>query len=68
MLKAACPAESPTTPPARLAAIAERLDTLLSAVRLVRAALDDFYGALRDEQKAQFNGIAPVVQNVQPRG
>jgi hypothetical protein len=68
MLKAACPAETPITPPARLAAIAERLDTLLSAVRLVRTALDDFYGSLRDEQKAQFNGIAPVVQNVQPRG
>jgi LTXXQ motif family protein len=63
MLKAACPAETPITPPARLAAIAERLDTLLSAVRLVRTALDDFYGSLRDEQKAQFNGIAPVVQN-----
>ncbi|HEX4553099.1 MAG TPA: Spy/CpxP family protein refolding chaperone [Xanthobacteraceae bacterium] len=68
MLKAACPAETPKTPPARLAAVAARLDTLLSAVRLVRTALDDFYGALRDEQKAQFNGIAPVVQNVQPRG
>jgi hypothetical protein len=67
MLKAACPAEMPATPPARLAAVAERLDTLLSAVRLVRAALDDFYGSLRDEQKAQFNGIAPVVQNI-PRG
>jgi hypothetical protein len=68
MLKATCPAETPTTPPARLAAVAERLDTLLSAVRLVRAALDDFYGSLRDEQKAQFNGIAPVVQNTQTHG
>ena len=37
--------------------------SVLSAVRLVRTALDDFYGSLRDEQKAQFNGIAPVVQN-----
>jgi len=63
MLKAACPAETPITPPARLAAVAERLNTLLSAVRLVRTALDGFYGSLRDEQKAQFNGIAPVVQN-----
>jgi LTXXQ motif family protein len=68
MLKAACPAETAATPPARLTAVAGRLDTLLQAVRLVRTALDDFYGSLSDEQKAQFNGIPPTVQNGQPRG
>jgi hypothetical protein len=56
-LAASCPAELPTTPPARLAAMAKRLDVMLQAVRNVRAALNDFYGALNDEQKAQFNLI-----------
>ena len=68
MLKASCPAEPPATPPARLAAMANRLDTLLQAVGLVRGALNDFYGSLTDEQKAQFNGIPPMVQNGQPNG
>jgi hypothetical protein len=67
-LKASCPSETPATPPARLAAVASRLDTLLAAVQQVHAALNDFYGSLSDEQKAQFNGIPPVVQNGQPKG
>jgi hypothetical protein len=59
MLKASCPAAEPITPPARLEAIANRLDTMLQAVKIVRAALDDFYGKLNDEQKAQFEAIGP---------
>jgi len=68
MLKASCPAEPAATPPARLAAMAARLDAMLQAVQLVHQALNDFYGALTDEQKAQFNGIPPVVQTGAPRG
>jgi hypothetical protein len=56
-LAASCPSELPTTPPARLAAVSKRLDLMLQAVKSVRAALDDFYGDLNDEQKAQFNRI-----------
>ena len=56
-LAAACPSEMPTTPPARLAAVSKRLDVMLQAVKSVRNALDDFYGDLNDEQKAQFNRI-----------
>src|SRR5262249_39085310 len=56
-LVAACPAETPTTPPARLDAIARRLNVMLTAVKSVRSALDDLYGDLSDEQKAQFNQI-----------
>jgi hypothetical protein len=67
-LKASCPAEPPATPPARLAAMATRLDAMLQAVQLVRQALNDFYGSLTDEQKAQFNGIPPTVQNGQTKG
>jgi hypothetical protein len=56
-LAAACPSELPATPPARLAAVSKRLDALLSGVKSVRGALDDLYGELSDEQKAQFNQI-----------
>jgi hypothetical protein len=60
MLKASCPTTEPITPPARLEAIANRLETMLQAVKIVRAALDDFYGKLNDEQKAQFEAIGPA--------
>jgi hypothetical protein len=53
----ACPAALPATPPARLAAISRRLDVMLLSVKNVRAALDNFYNSLSDEQKVQFNMI-----------
>jgi hypothetical protein len=59
MLKAACQAGDAMTPPARLAAAGKRLDAMLQAVKLVRAALEDFYATLSDEQKAQFEAIGP---------
>jgi hypothetical protein len=59
MLKGSCPADDALTPPARLAVVGKRLDTMLQAVKLVSAALDDFYVTLSDEQKAQFEAIGP---------
>jgi hypothetical protein len=60
MLKASCPAEAALlTPPSRLDATGKRLDVMLQAVKTVRTALDDFYGQLTDEQKAQFEAIGP---------
>ena len=59
MLKAACLTDDPLTPPARLAAVGKRLDTMLQAVKTVRSALNDFYGSLSDEQKARFEAIGP---------
>jgi len=58
-LKAACQPGDVMTPPARFAAIGKRLDTMLQAVKQVRAALEDFYATLNDEQKAQFEAIGP---------
>jgi hypothetical protein len=58
-LKASCPTSDPLTPPARLAAVGKRLDAMLQAVKTVRSALDKFYGALNDEQKASFDAIGP---------
>jgi hypothetical protein len=59
MLKATCPSEDIITPPARLATLAKRLDTMLQAVKLVRPALENFYSTLSDEQKAKFEAIGP---------
>lgn len=58
-LKAACQPNDLLTPPARLAAIRKRLDTMLEGVKRMRDALDDFYATLSDEQKAQFEAIGP---------
>jgi LTXXQ motif family protein len=60
MLQNSCPTGEPITPPARLEAIANRLETMLQAVKTVRAALDDVYNKLTDEQKAQFEAIGPA--------
>jgi hypothetical protein len=59
MLKTSCLTDDPLTPPARLAAVGKRLDTMLQAVTMVSSALNDFYGTLSDEQKAQFEAIGP---------
>jgi hypothetical protein len=59
MLKTSCQADDALTPPARLAAAGKRLDVMLQAITTVRTALDDFYGKLTDEQKAQFEAIGP---------
>jgi LTXXQ motif family protein len=59
MLKASCQPDPTLTPPARLAAVGKRLDVMLKAVETVRAALDDLYSDLTDEQKAQFEAIGP---------
>ena len=59
LLKASCLTNDPLTPPARLAAVGKRLGTMLQAVKMVSAALNDFYGTLSDEQKAKFEAIGP---------
>jgi hypothetical protein len=57
MLRASCQPDGAVTPPARLAAIDKRLNAMLEAVKTVRSALNEFYGTLTDEQKAQFESI-----------
>jgi hypothetical protein len=59
LLKSSCQTSDAITPPARLEAVGKRLDTMLQAVKMVRTALNDFYGKLNDEQKAQFEAIGP---------
>jgi hypothetical protein len=62
LLQASCPSDLPSTPPGRMAALRQRLDTMLQAVRIVRPALEAFYASLSDEQKARFNALEPEAQ------
>ncbi|MFT4116743.1 Spy/CpxP family protein refolding chaperone [Bradyrhizobium sp.] len=55
----ACPAKPAVTPQARLAAAKARLEKMLTAVKGVGDALDDFEADLSDEQKAGFEAIGP---------
>jgi hypothetical protein len=57
ILQAACPDETPLTPPGRLAAMQTRLQAMVEAANTVKPALADFYGSLSNEQKARFNSI-----------
>jgi hypothetical protein len=56
-LQAACPDETPITPPGRLAAMEKRLQAMVQAAKTVKPALDSFYASLSDEQKARFDRI-----------
>ena len=56
-IKAACPADVPATPPARLAAVGQRLQAMLHGVETMQPALADFYDSLSDDQKARFNSM-----------
>jgi hypothetical protein len=54
-LRSSCPAEMPRKLVDRMQAVDARLAAMLSAVKVVRPALDGFYALLSDEQKARFN-------------
>jgi LTXXQ motif family protein len=56
-IKAACPTEVPATPPARLAAVGQRLQAMLQGVEIIQPALADFYNSLGDDQKSRFNSM-----------
>lgn len=59
-LQAACPDDVPLTPLGRLEVMEKRLDAMLQAAALVQPALDEFYAALSNEQKARFNTLPQV--------
>ncbi|HYQ08035.1 MAG TPA: Spy/CpxP family protein refolding chaperone [Xanthobacteraceae bacterium] len=56
-IKMACPNDVPSTPPARMAAVGQRLQAMLQGVELMQPALADFYNSLSDDQKARFNSM-----------
>ena len=52
-LAADCPEDVPAAPSARLEAVEQGIDAMLAAFDMVEPALQSFYGALDDEQKAR---------------
>ena len=68
LLRASCPTELPSTPTGRLAAMHQRLDAMLAAVRMVRPAVETFYsaaqrrteGALQRARSRQRSRIKPI--------
>jgi hypothetical protein len=52
-LTADCPQDVPAAPSARLEAVEQGIDATLAAFDMVEPALQSFYGALDDEQKAR---------------
>jgi len=54
LLQSTCATDLPSTPTGRLAAMHQRVASMLQAVQIVRPALDRFYQALSDEQKERF--------------
>jgi len=57
--KASCRTDFALTPPGRLNAMINRLESTLEALRIVRPPLEAFYNSLSDEQKERFNRIGP---------
>jgi hypothetical protein len=57
LLQSACPTDLLSTPTGRLAAVRQRIDAMLQAVRIIEPALGDFYHSLSDEQKELFNAL-----------
>lgn len=57
IMQAACPDETPLTPPGRLEVMEKRLQAMIHAAETVKPALADFYGSLSSEQKARFNRV-----------
>jgi hypothetical protein len=55
VLQAACPQETPVTPPGRLDAMEKRLQAMIEAANTVKPSLDSFYASLCSEQKERFN-------------
>lgn len=57
ILKGSCQPDLSMTPTGRLAAMADRLNSMLQALDTVQPALVKFYGSLSDEQKARFDRL-----------
>ena len=57
IMQAACPDETPITPPGRLQAMEKRLQAMIDAAKTVKPSLESFYASLSNEQKARFNRI-----------
>jgi hypothetical protein len=57
ILQSACPDVVPLTPVGRLDGMQKRLEAMLEAAKTVQPALEEFFAALSNEQKARFNTL-----------
>jgi hypothetical protein len=62
IMQAACPDETPITPPGRLDVMEKRLQAMIDAAKTVKPALESFYASLTGEQKARFNRIGQQLE------
>jgi hypothetical protein len=60
-LQAACPDDTPLTPPGRLTAMETRLQAMIDAAQTVKPALESFCASLSNEQKARFDRIGQTL-------
>src|SRR5215831_16829193 len=64
IMQAACPDQTPITPPGRLDAMEKRLQAMIDAAKTVKPPLESFYASLNSEQKARFNRIGQQASTV----
>jgi hypothetical protein len=62
IMQAACPDETPITPPGRLDVMEKRLQAMIDAAKTVKPTLESFYASLTSEQKARFNRIGQQLE------
>jgi hypothetical protein len=62
-LSSACPDVIPGTPVGRLDAMRDRFAAMLQAAQTMQPALNNFYAALNNEQKAAFNTLGQTKQS-----
>lgn len=55
-MRAACAQDVPATMPARMTAMATRMEAMLQAIKTVQPSLEGFYATLTDDQKARLEG------------
>ena len=67
-LMASCPSETLRTPLTRIDAAEKRLNALLYAARTLAPAVNGLYGALAEEQKAQFRSLGRLAGTARPTG
>ncbi len=67
ILRDACPSSLPATPPGRLAVAETRIKAMREALSAIGPAMDAFYNALNDEQKARFNAVGAPEEEVASR-
>jgi LTXXQ motif family protein len=62
IMQAACPDETPITPPGRLDVMEKRLQAMIDAAKTVKPSLESLYASLTGEQKARFNRIGQQLE------